>query len=407
MLDFYFIGTSGKVPQPHRRLTSAMVRADGDIILIDAGEGTQMGISSSGWTAKAISTILITHLHADHVLGLAGVLLQIHNSCRTERVIIAGPKGIRRYVNSLYLVLPTLKFPIYFIELTGESDFILTNALEIDAFRLNHSISCYGYSFYLRHVGKFDVEKAKSVPKRAWGELSKGFATRDFEGNKVRNDQVLGPERKGIKITYVTDTRPTESIVEYASHSDLFVCEGMYVGSGENERKDEINKVKNYHMTFNEAATLAKHANVKRLMLTHFNPSLQHPSTQLDVAREIFKETYAASDDLLVHFNFDNEAVFDRSLINAKGVKGSITKLNPYADYLCFEDRNTRKQKKKPKQETKKRYGKRRVGSKAAALAKNTNQRTGSGSRSPNGNTARTAPNGTKTFTKNREMARR
>lgn len=144
MLDFYFIGTSGKVPQPHRRLTSAMVRADGDIILIDAGEGTQMGISSSGWTAKSISTILITHLHADHVLGLAGVLLQIHNSCRTERVIIAGPKGIRRYVNSLYLVLPTLKFPIYFIELTGESDFILTNTLEIDAFRLNHSISCYG-----------------------------------------------------------------------------------------------------------------------------------------------------------------------------------------------------------------------------------------------------------------------
>lgn len=401
MLDFYFIGTSGKVPQPHRRLTSAMVRADGDIILIDAGEGTQMGISSSGWTAKSISTILITHLHADHVLGLAGVLLQIHNSCRTERVIIAGPKGIRRYVNSLYLVLPTLKFPIYFIELTGESDFILTNTLEIDAFRLNHSISCYGYSFYLRHVGKFDVEKAKSVPKRAWGELSKGFATRDFEGNKVRNDQILGPERKGIKITYVTDTRPTESIVEYASHSDLFVCEGMYVGSGESERKDEINKVKNYHMTFNEAATLAKHANVKRLVLTHFNPSLQHPSTQLDVAREIFKETYAASDDLSIHFNFDNEAVFDRSLINAKGVKGSITKLNPYADYLCFEDRNTRKQKKRPKQETKKRYGKRRVGSKAATLAKNTNQRTNN-----SGKTSKTG-NGAKTTPKNREMARR
>ena len=175
----------------------------------------------------------------------------------------------------------------------------------------------------------------------------------------------------------------------------------MYVGSGESERKDEINKVKNYHMTFNEAATLAKHANVRRLVLTHFNPSLQHPSTQLDVAREIFKETYAAADDLSIHFNFDNEAVFDRSLINAKGVKGSITKLNPYADYLCFEDRNTRKQKKRPKQETKKRYGKRRVGSKAATLAKNTNQRTNNG-----GKTSKTG-NGAKTTPKNREMARR
>lgn len=286
MLDFYFIGTSGKVPQLHRRLTSAMLRAEGDITLIDAGEGTQLGISKSGWSAKSISTILITHLHADHVLGLAGVLLQIHNSGRTDRIIIAGPKGVKRYVNSLYLVLPTLKYPIYFIELTGDSDFILANTLEIDAFKLNHSVSCYGYSFYFRHFGKFNVEKAKTVPKRSWGELSKGFATRDFNGVKVKNDQILGPERKGIKVTYVTDTRPTESIVEYAAYSDLFVCEGMYIGSGETEERDNINKIKNYHMTFLEAATLAKHAHVSKLMLTHFNPSLQYPSSHLSDARK-------------------------------------------------------------------------------------------------------------------------
>ena len=363
MLDFYFIGTSGKVPQLHRRLTSAMVRADGDIVLIDAGEGTQLGISKSGWSAKSISTILITHLHADHVLGLSGVLLQIHNSNRTERVIIAGPKGIKRYVNSLYLVLPTLKFPIYFIEFTEDSDFVLANSLEIDAFKLNHSISCYGYSFYFRHFGKFDVEKARSIPKRSWGEVSKGFATRDFDGNKVSNDQILGPERKGIKITYVTDTRPTESILKYAAYSDLFICEGMYVGSGETERKDEINKEKNYHMTFLEAATLAKHANVDKLMLTHFNPSLQHPSTQLDDARQIFPETYAASDDLLLNFSFKSDLSFDTYLRNAVGVKGSITKTNPYIDYLCFEDRNTRKVKNsvtKKNENKKNRYGKRK-----------------------------------------------
>lgn len=343
MLDFYFIGTSGKVPQPHRRLTSAMVRADGDVVLIDAGEGTQLGISKSGWSAKSISTILITHLHADHVLGLAGVLLQIHNSGRTDRVIIAGAKGVKRYVNSLYIVLPTLKFPIYFIEFSGDSDFILTNSLEIDAFKVNHSISCYGYSFYLRHFGKFNVEKAKSIPKRSWGELSKGFATRDFNGVKVRNDQILGPERKGIKITYVTDTRPTERIIEYAAYSDLFICEGMYIGSGETEKRDNINKIKNYHMTFLEAATLAKHAQVHKLMLTHFNPSLQYPSSHLDDARKIFPKTYAASDDLLLNFTFENDATFDTYLRNATCVKGSITKTNPYADYLCFEDRNTRK----------------------------------------------------------------
>ena len=113
MLDFYFIGTSGKVPQLHRRLTSAMLRAEGDITLIDAGEGTQLGISKSGWSAKSISTILITHLHADHVLGLAGVLLQIHNSGRTDRIIIAGPKGVKRYVNSLYLEVSNLFYRTY------------------------------------------------------------------------------------------------------------------------------------------------------------------------------------------------------------------------------------------------------------------------------------------------------
>lgn len=360
MLDFYFIGTSGKVPQLHRRLTSAMLRADGDITLIDAGEGTQLGISKSGWSAKSISTILITHLHADHVLGLAGVLLQIHNSGRTDRIIIAGPKGVKRYVNSLYLVLPTLKYPIYFIELTGDSDFILANTLEIDAFKLNHSVSCYGYSFYFRHFGKFNVEKAKTVPKRSWGELSKGFATRDFNGVKVKNDQILGPERKGIKVTYVTDTRPTESIVEYAAYSDLFVCEGMYIGSGETEERDNINKIKNYHMTFLEAATLAKHAHVSKLMLTHFNPSLQYPSSHLSDAREIFPETYAASDNLLLNFAFESDLPFDTYLRNSTMVKGSITKTNPYADYLCFEDRNTRKVRKngtKRKKAAQNRYG--------------------------------------------------
>ena len=360
MLDFYFIGTSGKVPQLHRRLTSAMLRAEGDITLIDAGEGTQLGISKSGWSAKSISTILITHLHADHVLGLAGVLLQIHNSGRTDRIIIAGPKGVKRYVNSLYLVLPTLKYPIYFIELTGDSDFILANTLEIEAFKLIHSVSCYCYRFYLSHFGKFNVEKAKTVPKRSWGELSKGFATRDFNGVKVKNDQILGPERKGIKVTYVTDTRPTESIVEYAAYSDLFVCEGMYIGSGETEERDNINKIKNYLMTFLEAATLAKHAHVSKLMLTHFNPSLQYPSSHLSDAREIFPETYAASDNLLLNFAFESDLPFDTYLRNSTMVKGSITKTNPYADYLCFEDRNTRKVRKngtKRKKAAQNRYG--------------------------------------------------
>lgn len=343
MLDFYVIGTSGAIPQVDRRLSSAMIRSEGSIILIDAGEGTQLGIRSSGWSAKSIDTILFTHLHSDHVLGLAGVLLLMNNSGRTEPVVIAGPKGIKRYTNSLYLTLPELNFPLYFIELANKEEFIQAGTIEVDAFQVNHSVTCYGYSFYRRRPGKFDVNRASKVPKRAWCELSKGYATLDKDGNKVKNNEILGPERKGIKITYVTDTRPTESILQYAAYSDLFVCEGMYVGYGDTEGHDEINKIKNYHMTFLEAAALAKNANVSRLLLTHFNPSIRRPNDKLDEAKQIFENVSAATDDLHIEMFFEENKLFDKSLKNSKNVKGSITKENPYNDYMCFEDRNTRK----------------------------------------------------------------
>lgn len=344
MLDFYFIGTSGKSPLVNRRLSSAMIRSDGDITLIDAGEGTQLGISDSGWTAKAISTILITHLHSDHILGLAGVLLLINNSGREERLVIAGPAGIKKYVNSLYITLPDLKFPIYFIEFSKDEEFIQAGDLEVDAFKVNHGITCYGYSFYKRHPGKFDVDKASVIPQRLWGELSKGYATLDQDGNKVKNSDILGPERKGIKVTYVTDTRPTANIVKYAAYSDLFVCEGMYIGSGETEERDETNKIKYFHMTFLEAATLANHANVNKLLLTHFNPGLINPFGKLGDAREIFKETYAAADNLMVTISFDPAAAFNKFLKSSREVKGSLTFENPYDDYMCFEDKNMRAQ---------------------------------------------------------------
>ena len=134
----------------------------------------------------------------------------------------------------------------------------------------------------------------------------------------------------------------------------------MYIGSGETEERDNINKIKNYHMTFLEAATLAKHAHVSKLMLTHFNPSLQYPSSHLSDAREIFPETYAASDNLLLNFAFESDLPFDTYLRNSTMVKASITKTNPYADYLCFEDRNTRKVRKngtKRKKVAQNRYG--------------------------------------------------
>lgn len=331
MVDFYFIGTGGMQPLLNRRLSSAMIRYNGNIVLIDAGEGTQLGIRESGWCAKAINTILLTHLHTDHVLGLAGVLLAINNSERTESLVIAGPVGTKRYVNSLKVVMPDLLFPIHFVEFSESNEFITSGDFEINAFSLHHSVSCYGYSFYVRKFGKFDLEKSERVDSSYWNELTHGRAVVDKDGKLLTSDDLLGPERKGVKVTYVTDTRPTNNIVENAYYSDVFICEGMYTGTGE---KDEVNKVKNYHMTFGEAAELAKQAHVETLILTHFNPAITKPQIFLNDLKRNFKNSYVAADNLTFTLKFKNELLSDYL------GDTPITVENPNKYYVSFSDRN-------------------------------------------------------------------
>ena len=331
MVDFYFIGTGGMQPLLKRRLSSAMIRRDGNIVLIDAGEGTQLGIRESGWCAKSISTILLTHLHTDHILGLAGVLLTINNCERTDSIVIAGPVGTKRYVNSLKVVMPDLLFPIHFIEFKEDNEFITSGDFEINAFALKHSVSCYGYSFYLRRFGKFDSEKSEKIDSSYWSELTHGRAVIDRNGKLLTSDDLLGPERRGIKVTYVTDTRPTDNIVHNAYYSDVFICEGMYSGTGE---KDEINKIKNYHMTFAEAADLAKKAHVENLILTHFNPAITYPKVFLDMLRELFENSYVATDNLTFSLRFKDDLL--SNYLNDT----PITIENPNKYYVSFGDRN-------------------------------------------------------------------
>lgn len=332
MVDVYVIGTSGMQPLVDRRLSSVMIKSQGETILIDAGEGTQIGIKESKWTVKSISTILITHLHTDHVLGLAGVLLLINNSMRTEPVTIAGPFGLKSYLESLDVIMPELGFPIYFMEFTEDEESFISGVFEVTAFKVEHSITCYGYSFYYRRLGEFNLEKAKNIPECYWTELSLGHAVKTEEGKILHPDDIAGPERAGIKITYVTDTRAIDSIVQYAAYSDLFICEGMYVGIFE---KDEENKVRNYHMTFGEAATLAEKAKVDRLVLTHFSPSIPKPKTFLKCARKIFENTMTAFDGMSIHFDYQSNYLTDRMDEDLK-----IAVENPLVDYVSFSDRN-------------------------------------------------------------------
>ena len=270
MLDVCLVGTGGMMPLPRRWLTALMTRYNGSSLLIDCGEGTQVAIKEKGWSFKPIDVICFTHYHGDHISGLPGLLLTMGNADRTEPLTLVGPKGLERVVNALRVIAPELPFEIKFIEITQPEQVIELNGYRITAFKVNHNVLCYGYTLEILRQGKFSAERAKEqdIPLKYWNPLQKG-QTIEADGITYTPEMVLGPARKGIRLTYTTDTRPTESILRNAKESDLFICEGMYGEEGKEKKAREYK-----HMTFYEAAHLAKEADVKQMWLTHYSPSL-------------------------------------------------------------------------------------------------------------------------------------
>ena len=303
MLDICLVGTGGMMPLPRRWLTALMTRYNGSSLLIDCGEGTQVAIKEKGWSFKPIDVICFTHYHGDHISGLPGLLLTMGNADRKEPLTLIGPRGLERVVNALRVIAPELPFDIKFIEITQPEQVIELNGYRITAFKVNHNVVCYGYTLEILRQGKFSAERAKEqeIPLKFWNPLQKG-QTIEAEGKIYTPDMVLGPERKGIKLTYTTDTRPTDSILKNAVDSDLFICEGMY---GEDDKAD---KAKGYkHMTFREAAVLARNANVQEMWLTHYSPSLVRPDDYMDKVREIFPNAFPGKDGKSVELNFEDE----------------------------------------------------------------------------------------------------
>lgn len=301
MLDVCLVGTGGMMPLPRRWLTALMTRYNGSSLLIDCGEGTQVAIKEKGWSFKPIDVICFTHYHGDHISGLPGLLLTMGNADRTEPLTLVGPKGLERVVNALRVIAPELPFEIKFIEITQPEQVIELNGYRITAFKVNHNVLCYGYTLEILRQGKFSAERAKEqdIPLKYWNPLQKG-QTIEADGITYTPEMVLGPARKGIRLTYTTDTRPTESILRNAKESDLFICEGMY---GEKEKIASAKEKK--HMTFYEAAELAKRAKVEELWLTHYSPSLIHPENYMGDVRKIFPNAYPGKDRKFREIGFD------------------------------------------------------------------------------------------------------
>ncbi len=280
------------MPLKNRWLSSCLLSVFGHSVLIDCGEGTQIALKWAGQKSKPIDVICFTHFHADHISGLPGFLLTMSNEGRTEPLTMIGPVGLETIVRALCLIAPNLTFDIRFIEIPSDGTVIQSEPLTITPFRVRHGVPCLGYCFELKRVGKFDKEKAlkNEVPLKVWSKLQHQDSV-IYNDVAYTSDMVLGAPRKGLKVTYTTDTRPVKNIAVHAAGSDLLICEGMFAEEDKLERAIETG-----HMLFSEAAGIASQAQVKKLWLTHYSPSLEYPEEGLCFASAVFPQTECGFD---------------------------------------------------------------------------------------------------------------
>lgn len=304
MVEITLLGCGGSMPVPNRFLSSLLINYRGRKILIDCGEGTQVSMKIANCGFKTIDYICITHLHGDHIIGLPGILSTIGNCGRTEMLTIIGPKGIKEVIDAFRLIVRELPYDVNIIENPKEDILVSNNYINkdiiISTLEVDHSTSCIAYSFYIKRKAKFDIEKAikNNVPKVLWSKLQNGREIK-LDGKIYTKDMVLGQPRKGIKLSFVTDTRPIKEIVDFVDNSDLLVCEGMYGDDCDLERA-----IKNKHMTFRESATIAKQSNVEAMVLTHFSPIIKDPNMYIENAMEVFENTIIGTDRLKLDLLF-------------------------------------------------------------------------------------------------------
>ena len=306
MVDLTLLGCGGNLPMPNRNLSSLFVSYKGKSILFDCGEGTQIAMRKYGTGFKDLDLILISHLHGDHVFGLPGLLSSMGNCGKADPLYIYGPRGIRNFVKMSLEMVGKLPFEV----IASESDYQtfriwkhpIFREIEIFVHRVDHSTECYAYHLHFTRLSEFSVEKAKAnnVPMKLWNVLQKeGSAI--FENKYYSADMVLGKERKGIHLSYITDTRYNDSLARVAENSDLLVCESMY-GTPEDIDKAEKNK----HMLFEESARIASDGHVKRLVLTHFSPSMESPEDYIENARNVFENVELGYDGMRMRLVYED-----------------------------------------------------------------------------------------------------
>jgi len=300
MIDICLLGTCGMMPLPGRWLSCMLVRNGSTLTLFDCGEGTQIPWKSLGWGFRQLGAICLSHMHADHVAGLPGVLFMVAHAGRTEPLDIYGPVGTTYVIEGLRRIATDLPYPIHIHELTGNETFSLPGNLCGTCTSAAHGIHCLAYRAELARRPEFQAGRAQALglPVQLWSRLQHG-ETLEYNGQTITPAQVLGEPRRGISFAYITDTRPTHALTTLAHNVDLLVCESMYA-----DQADLPLARAHAHMISEESAGIAKAAGVHALILTHFSPKINDPTQAEKAARRIFPNTRAARDGLIVTLDF-------------------------------------------------------------------------------------------------------
>ncbi|WP_010256585.1 ribonuclease Z [Treponema primitia] len=299
-LEAFILGSGGMMPLPNRHLTSVLLRREGELFLFDGGEGTQVSLRKLNLRWKKISVIFVSHTHADHVTGIPGLLMLSSQVDRDDPLYIIGPPRIAEYIETSRRVLDMyINYEIIIKEVTEPGIVYQGDGFHVRAFNLRHTKPCLGYTLEEdERPGIFHPEKADAlgVPRGPlWSKLQSGETVIAADGREVRPEEVLGETRSGRKFSFVTDTLAFPEIADEVHGSDFFVCEGMF------ERALEESAREKKHMTAEQAAYLAKAAEVKKMALIHYSPRYTEYDLKqlLKEAQSIFPGTILSRDRMV------------------------------------------------------------------------------------------------------------
>jgi len=290
------------MPMPGRWLSCALIRCGPSLTLVDCGEGTQVPWKALGWGFRQLGAICLTHMHADHLAGLPGVLFMVAHAGSTETLDIYGPVGTGYVIDGLRRIVPELPFPIQIHEFKGGEKFPLPGGLQGSCAAAAHGVPCLAYRFELERKPAFLPEQAQALglPVQLWSRLQHG-ETLEFDGRMIAPTEVLGPPRRGIALAFITDTRPTKQLKTFAHDVDLLICESMY------DNVEDLPLAKAHaHMLAEEAAGIAQSAGARSLLLTHFSPKITDASGPEKAARSVFANARAARDGMVVTLEYES-----------------------------------------------------------------------------------------------------